>query len=187
MTETDDKLMLAARGLATEISPEHDLWPGIAAAISQPRRARRSPMWAQAAAAVLLIGASSLLTYVAVRNEASDAPPQVVEVATPMGLTFERAAFGGTDTLASVYGRAGGNVESTLDRELASLSPEAREDVQRNLAVIRQAISEIAAALEKEPDNVFLQDLLVEAYGNEFAMMNRVGSMAQRVIARKDI
>jgi hypothetical protein len=67
------------------------------------------------------------------------------------------------------------------------LSPEAREDVQRNLAVIRLAIDEIAAALEKEPDNVFLQALLVEAYSNEMALMNRIGNMAQRVMARRDI
>jgi len=29
--------------------------------------------------------------------------------------------------------------------------------------------------------------LFVEAYGNELAMMNRVGNMTQRVMARKDI
>lgn len=187
MTDTDDKLMRAARGLATEISPGRDLWPGIAAAIHEPRRARWAPWLAQAAAAVLLVGASSLLTYVAVRPDANDMPPQVVKVAMPVGLTFERAAFGGEDTLASVFGRASGNVGSQLDRELATLSPEAREDVQRNLAVIHQAIDEIAAALEKEPDNVFLQELLVATYGDELALMNRVGSMAQRVLARKDI
>jgi len=86
-----------------------------------------------------------------------------------------------------VYGRASGNVATELDRELASLSPEAREDVRRNLAVIHHAIDEIAAALEKEPDNVSLQELLVATYGREVALMNRVGSMAQRVLARKDI
>jgi hypothetical protein len=107
--------------------------------------------------------------------------------AVPEGLIFDRAAFGGEDTLAAVYGRAGGNIGSTLDRELKSLSPEAREDVERNLAVIRLAIEEIAAALEKEPDNVFLQELLVQAYSNEMALMHRVGNMAQRVTARKDI
>jgi hypothetical protein len=187
MTDTDDKLMQAARGLATEVSPGRDLWPSIAEAISRPRRSRRSPMLAQAAAAVLLVGASSLVTYVAVKYDAGDASPPVVTAAMSDGLSFDRTAFGGQDTLAAVYGRAGGKIGSTLDRELASLSPEAREDVQRNLAVIRLAIDEIAAALEKEPDNVFLQALLVEAYSNEMALMNRIGNMAQRVMARRDI
>jgi len=190
MTDRDDKLLRAARGLATDVSPERDLWPAIAASLTVPRAARKSrwsPLLAQAAAAILLVGASSLLTYVAVRHDGNDSPPQVVQAPTPVRLTFERVAFGGEDTLASVYGRASGNVGTQLDLELASLSPEAREDVQRNLAVIHQAIDEIAAALEKEPDNVFLQELLVAAYGHELALMNRVGGMAQRVLARKDI
>ncbi|MDH4126553.1 MAG: hypothetical protein OEW64_06690 [Gammaproteobacteria bacterium] len=187
MTDREDKLMRAARGLATGISPARDLWPGIEQAISAPRKSRWSPMLAQAAAAVLLVGASSLVTYVAVKYDAGDTPAQVMTAAAPQGLIFDRAAFGGEDTLAAVYGRAGGNIGSMLDRELASLSPEAREDVERNLAVIRRAIEEIATALEKEPDNVFLQELLVEAYSNELALMNRIGSMAQRVMARRDI
>lgn len=187
MTDTDDKLMRAARGLATEIAPERDLWPDIAEAISRPRKKRWSTPLAQAAAAVMLIGASSLFTYVAVKYDAGNAPPQVVQTVVPEGLNFERAAFGGQDTLASVYGRAGGTIGLDLDRELASLSPEAREDVQRNLAVIRLAIDDIAAALEKEPGNKFLQELLIETYSNQLALMSRIGSMAQRVTARSDI
>ncbi len=187
MTTTDDKLTMAASRLATEIPPEHDLWPGIAEAINKPRRSRWTPMFAQAAAVVLLVGASSMVTYSIVKYDAANTPPQVVQVVAPANLTFDRTAFGAEHTLASVYSRAGGDIGSSLDRELAKLSPEVREDVQRNLAVIRQAIDDIGAALEKEPDSVFLQDLLVEAYGNELALMNRVGNMTQRVMARKDI
>ena len=70
MTESnDDKLAAAAKRLATEISPERDLWPGIAEAIHTPRRSRWTPMFAQAAAIVLLIGASSAVTYVAVKGQ----------------------------------------------------------------------------------------------------------------------
>ena len=77
--------------------------------------------------------------------------------------------------------------ESNLDKELKNLSPEARADVERNLGVIRRAIDDISAALEEEPDNEFLQELLVQAYRNELALMNRVGNMTHRVMARKDI
>jgi len=110
----------------------------------------------------------------------------VVKV-VPTNMTFERAAFGNDHTLDSIYGRAAGNVEASLDREMRNLSAEAREDVKRNLAVIRQAIDDISLALEAEPNNEFLQDLLVQAYGNELALMNRVGNMTHRVMARKDI
>ena len=64
--KSDDKLMMAARGLATEVAPERDLWPGVEEAIQtqkQPQRSRMPPMLAQAAAVVMLIGASSMVTY----------------------------------------------------------------------------------------------------------------------------
>jgi cytochrome c biogenesis factor len=187
MNDLDDKLAMAARGLATEIVPQRDLWPGIEEAINRPKRSRWTPMLAQAAAVVLLVGASSMVTYVVVKYDDANTPPQTIVQLAPSNLVFEQAAFGPGHTLDALYGRAGGNVESNLDREIKKLSPEARDDINRNLAVMRQAIDNISAALEKEPNNVFLQELLVEAYGNELAMMNRVGTMTQRVMARKDI
>ena len=57
--DRNDELIAAASGLAKEISPERDLWPGIAEGIAAPKRSRWTPMLAQAAAVVLLIGASS--------------------------------------------------------------------------------------------------------------------------------
>jgi hypothetical protein len=193
MTEQDDKMTTEARKLATEISPSRDLWPGIEAAIkvqdAAPQQPRQTPWYAQAAAVFLLVGASSMVTYSVMKYSESNSTTEqepVVQV-VPTNMMFERAAFGGDHTLDSVYGRAAGNVQSNLDKELENLSPEARADVERNLAVIRKAIEDISVALEEEPDNEFLQELLVQAYRNELALMNRVGSMTQRVMARKDI
>jgi hypothetical protein len=189
MTEQDDKIAIAASQLATEIAPSRDLWPGIEEAIKAPRAPRQTPWYAQAAAVFLLVGASSMVTYSVVKYDESNTPKaQVQQVQiVPTNMIFERAAFGGEHTLESVYGRAAGGVESNLNRELANLSPEARADVQRNLAVIHQAIADISQALEHEPNNGFLQELLVAAYRNELTLMNRIGSMTQRVMARKDI
>ena len=193
MTEQDDKMALEARKLATEIAPQRDLWPGIEAAIKEPKEqslvGRQAPWYAQAAAVFLLVGASSMVTYSVMKYRDSNTPaePETVVQVVPTNMTFERAAFGGDHTLDSVYGRAAGNVQSNLDKELENLSPEARADVERNLAVIRKAINDISVALEEEPDNEFLQELLMQAYRNELALMNRVGNMTQRVMARKDI
>lgn len=186
MSEQADKMMVAAGQLATEIAPSRDLWPGIEAAITAPRVQRRTPWFAQAAAVFLLVGASSMVTYSVLKYDEASAPQTAVKV-IPTNMMFERTAFGGEHTLQSVYRRAAGNVESSLMRELANLSPEDREEVKRNLAVIRQAISDISQALEKEPNNAFLRDLLIETYRNELTLMNRIGSMTQRVMARKDI
>ena len=58
----DEKLMEAAERLSKEIRPERDLWPEIAATINAPAAKRWSPLFAQAAAVVLLVGASSAVT-----------------------------------------------------------------------------------------------------------------------------
>ncbi len=179
--ERDDKLIAAASALSTEISPENDLWPGIAKAIAQPKRSRWTPAFAQAAAVVLLIGASSGLTYFAVKDQ-----QRIVEV-VPTGLAFEQASFGGRYALGVEYQEARGDLAAQLDVELARLSPEAREEVELNLAMIRGAIEQINKALTDEPDNALLQELLVRTYREELAVMQRVGGLTQHVMSRKDI
>jgi hypothetical protein len=179
--ERDDKLIAAASSLATEISPEQDLWPGIARAIAQPKRSRRTPVFAQAAAVVLLIGASSGLTYFAVKDQ-----QRIIEV-VPSGLVFEQASFGGRYALGVDYQEARGDLAAQLDVELARLSPEAREEIELNLSMIRGAIAQINEALEDVPDNALLQELLVKAYREELALMQRIGGLTQHVMSRKDI
>lgn len=179
--EREDKLMQSAGELATAISPDRDLWPGIEQAIKRPQKSRWTPILAQAAAVVLLVGASSMVTYTLVKQE-----PQVIEVTRP-NLAAERAAFNNRTFLGEEYRLAHGSVYARLNRELDRLSPEARADVERNLAVIRQAIADINQALAQEPDSELLQELLAKAYREEVAMMQRVGTLAQQVVPRSDI
>ena len=179
--ERDDKLIAAAAGLAQEISPDKDLWPGIEAAISQPQRSRWTPMFAQAAAVVLLIGASSGLTYVTMKDRA----PAIRVV--PSNMVFEQASFGGRYSLGVEYQAAHGDLSARLETELARLSPEARNEVEDNLIIIRGAIAQINEALTGEPDNALLQELLLKAYQEELALMQRVGGLTQYVMSRTDI
>ena len=177
----DDKLIAAARKLATEVTPQRDLWPGIEDAIKQPKRSRWAPMLAQAAAVVLLVGASSFVTYIVVREQ-----PTVIQNGTPF-LNTETVAFAGRNSLGPAYKQARGDVVTSLDEKLKSLSPEARADVERNLAVIRQAIVDINEALNEEPDNKLLRELLADAYRDELVIMQRVDNLTRRVMARQDI
>jgi len=179
--EFDDKLDRTAQQLATEISPERDLWPGIAEAIAAPKRSRWTPMLAQAAAVVLLVGASSAVTYIATK----DSSGPVVSVAPE--LVFEQAAFGGNYHLGPGFQDARNSLRDDLDIELARLSDAAREDVQANLELIHQAIIEINKALEQEPDNVLLQQKLLQAYREELTLLRRVGGLTRDVLRRNDI
>ena len=179
--DRDDKLIAAASGLATGISPERDLWPGIEHAITTPKRSRWTPMLAQAAAVILLIGASSGITYFTMKEE-----PVVVQRYGPE-LQFERAAFGTEQTLGSVYRSAQGDYQKDLNKELERLSPEVRADIEKNLALIKEAIAEINLALEENPDSALLQELLIKSYREQHTLLRRVGALTQHVMVRKDI
>jgi len=178
--DRDDELIAAAGKLSAGISPARDLWPGIAAAIAQPRRSRWTPMLAQAAAVVLLIGASSGVTYLSLKGDVEQVPIVVPE------LQFERTAFGADYTLGSLYRSAQGDYQTTLDDELSRLSVEDRAEVEKNLALIRDAIAEINEALQANPDNVFLQELLLRSYREQHELKRHVGALSQHM-ARNDI
>jgi hypothetical protein len=182
--ERNDKMTTAARQLATEIRPQRDLWPDIELAITEtaPRRSRWTPMFAQAAAIVLLIGASSGLTYLAVKDD----QPVVIQQPTPE-YTFERVAFGSNYTLGDEYRETRADVVTRFEQELERLSPEERQDVEQSLAVIRGAIDDINAALQQDPDNTLLQDLLMKTYHEELNVMRKVGGVTQSVMSRRDI
>ncbi len=180
----DDKLARAARQLATEIEPQRDLWPGIERAITEPapRRSRWTPAFAQAAAIVLLVGASSGLTYLAMKDDAT----AVVQQVAPE-YAFERTAFGSSYTLGSDYLDTRADVAARFERELERLSPEERQDVEQSLEVIRGAIDDINLALQQDPDNALLQDLLMKTYHEELNVMRKVGGVTQSVMSRRDI
>ena len=184
----DDKLTTSARKLKREISPARDLWPGIESAISQPatanpRRSRWTPMFAQAAAVVLLIGASSGITYLAMQDDGSMVVPEIAAT----GLDVSQTAFGSHHTLNADYELARADLLEDLDIGLGKLAPEDRQDVVASLAVIRGAIDDINAALEEDPDNAYLQDLLIKTYREELNVMRKVGGVTQSVMLRGDI
>jgi len=178
--ELDDKLDRAARQLAMEVSPERDLWPEIATAIEPPRRSRWTPMLAQAAAVVLLVGASSFVTYIAVKD---DGPTVNIQPE----LIFEQASFGGSHNLGPGFQDARNGLRAELDAELDRLSPEARADIRANLDLIHSAIVDINAVLEEEPGNILLQQKLLQAYREELTLLRRVGGLTRDVMRRNDI
>jgi len=182
MTEqNDDKLAMAARQLATEISPDRDLWPEISRQIAAPPRRGWTPMLAQAAAVVLLIGASSALTYVAMQGQ-----QQPVTQVTP-NLLFEPASFGSRHNLGPGFQDARNALVAEFEVELDRLSPESRADVEANLEIARTAIVEINQALEQEPDNALLQEQLVRAYREELNLLRRISGLTRNVMMRNDI
>ncbi len=184
----DDELMAIAASLPTDITPERDLWPGIEQAIARPVRPADgvwNTVWAQAAAIVLLVAGSSGITYFAVKGDGGYRGPQIISSDN----LFESVSgdFGQQFTLGNDYLEARNELEGGLEDKLESLSPDAREDVIKNLNTIRVAIKEINESLAREPGNTLLQELLLSTYHEEMSLMVKVDGIANTAMRREDI
>lgn len=185
----DEEVMAMAAKLSTPVAPERDLWPGIEQVITAPvvrERTVWNTVWAQAAAVILLVGGSSGLTYMAMSGTDD---PTVPNVAATMPLVFEpvSGSFGSQYFLGPDYQDARRVVSTNLSDRLNDLEPEARAEVLANIETIRQAIEEINRALAEEPDNVLLQEMLIDTYRDELSVMKKVDSISNNAMYRRDI
>jgi len=186
----DDEWMAKAARLATDVKPGRDLWPGIEQAIRAPvieRRSMWNSVWAQAAAIVLLVGGSSGVTYLAMTGD--DGITEPGNSGPPTSLVFQpvSGSFGSQYYLGPDYIDARRVVTANFDERLQGLSPEAREEVLVNIETIRKAINEINVALAEDPDNVLLQELLIETYRDELDVMKKVSVISSYAMVRDDI
>lgn len=186
-TKFDDELARLAAALPQEVSPARDLWPAIEQAITNPAERAAVPwnsVWAQAAAVVLMVAASSGITYVAVKNDGASSP-----VVINSANVFETVSgkFGRQYTLGNEYIDAHSELQNELDKKLQFLTPEARVEVMKNLQTIRAAIKDINQALAAEPNNMLLKELLLSAYHGEISLMRKVDGIANSAMRRNDI
>jgi hypothetical protein len=100
---------------------------------------------------------------------------------------FEQTSFGANYNLGPGFQDARNSLRADLDAELTRLSPEARTNIQENLDLIHTAIADINVVLEKEPENVLLQQMLLRAYREELTLLSRVGGLTRNVAMRNDI
>ena len=174
----DERLDRALAGLPRELPPESDLWPGIAAKL-EPRRAPRR--WLPlAAAAVLLVVSSSLITARVVRRSATPAAPvaTVAPPATPDAGGVRPASFGPGHALDPEYAAARQHLAAMLAQRMDRLPSSARQKVEDNLAQLHRATDEINAALALQPGDALLEELLLNTYQDELAVLASVNQLA---------
>jgi hypothetical protein len=188
--EFDDEheIMARAAALPKDIAPGRDLWPGIERAIRAPAAPRRpawDTVWAKAASVLLLVGASSSITYLLMEQPVNPTSP----VADAPALIFQPTAgsFGAQYNLGPDYLDAHRNLAGSLDAKLAELPEETRAAVESNLETIHKAIDDINKALAEDPDNVLLQELLLNTYREELDLMITVDGAANAAMRRGDI
>ena len=160
--------------LPRDVEPGRDLWPSIEARL-EPRAGRRQGRWLWAAAAgVLLAVGSSLLTVSLMRREAPVVAQQAPTGGDPR---FATAAFGPGQALDPAYDKARRDLARTLSARIDRMPPEARQQLEKNLAEMRRASAEINAALELSPGDPLLEELLLNAYQDELAVLASVNQL----------
>jgi hypothetical protein len=193
MPGQDAKLDARLRDLPLETEPGRDLWPGIAARleskgapVAAPAR-RPAWMW-QAAAAVILVAGSSLLTASLLDRKApavqSASQPAVAPAASGHvpaiaadGAVALPAAFGPAGKLDNEYLAARQQLTQMLDERIAALPPSARAKLEFNLGEMRRAADEINAALAAQPGDPLLEELLLKTYQDELAVLSNVSEL----------
>jgi hypothetical protein len=195
--ELDAQLEARLRELPSDVEPGRDLWPGIAARLEQqvaapPQRVTRRPAWAwQAAAALVLVAGSSLLTASLLdrsppAGQSASQPSRAAPDRAQGGASVLPAAFGPTGRLDSEYLVAREQLTRMLEERIAVMPPSARAKLEFNLGEMRRAADEINAALAAQPGDPLLEELLLKTYQDELAVLSNVNQLTdslQRVPA----
>jgi hypothetical protein len=185
-----DPLDRALSQLPRDVPPARDLWQSIqsqiqAAPAAKPAR-RYFTHWYQMAAAVLLVIASSLTTFVMMRGEQGEQPMIASEAPLKPALTAMPASFAGQG-LGQSYAQARAALDKDFAARLAQLPAPTREKVERNLAQIRGAAHEIAETLAQHPNDPLLQELLLSTYQSELRVLADVSRMPPASATRVDL
>jgi len=176
----DERLDRALRSLPPGVEPQRDLWPDIAARLDRteqgfartaPRRAWR---W-QVAAAVVLVAASSLLTATLVSR--GKAVPLAQALVTGPGVRMMPAVFGPAHVPSPEYEAARRQLSKMLQQRMARMPPSARQKLEANLAEMQRAAAGINAALDQQPGDPLLEELLLNTYHDELAMLAVVNQL----------
>ena len=187
-----DPLDEALASLPEDVAPERDLWPQIRAEIAKtPIAAPASPVqsnWFRLAAAVLLVLATSFVTYYVTRQSMQqqvakniEAVPAPVTPVQPASFTF------GRERLGAGYMDARAELDKRFQERIASLPPATRMKVEKNLADLRHAADEISATLAEHPSDPLLQDLLMSTYQSELQLLANVSELPTAGSMRTDL
>ena len=179
-------LMNEVSALPTSIDPPKDAWAKIRAEITKADRSDvvQIRFWQRpiflAAAALLLIAGSSVVTAIAVNRRATsisgEKERQVAAVADTNSGPSSLAQF---TVVENDYLRAVNDLSATLESEQDSLSPETIAKLRASIKVIDSAILEARSALAADPANKTLIQMLAKSYEQKVDLLKRTTEMAR--------
>jgi hypothetical protein len=190
-----DPLDQALASLPEDVTPERDLWPQIRAEIAKtpivaPGSERRTQStWFRLAAAVVLMLATSYVTYYVTRQSMREQVAQTTPETVPgPQVSGQPASFSfGSDHLGAGYLNARAELDKRFQERLATLPAADRAKVEKNLADLRHAADEISATLQQHPSDPLLQDLLMSTYQSELQLLANVSDLPTAGSMRTDL
>ncbi len=171
-----ERLYAHVRRAPRSVEPPEDLWPALRArlattAVEQPRiPTTRHPLHRHLlgrrtlgalAAAALLVAAGTTLAR---RPHFAPAPVSVADSSTPP------QAHHDADVQSEAVER---QLLSDLELQRGRMRPETAAEVDANLRVIDSAITELQAALAREPGNGVVRDLLADSHARKTELLRQ--------------
>ena len=177
-TQEERALLEQASGLAREVPPERDLWPGIESAIAEEKpRSPARPRWYAPAALAASLLLALVIGYGAGRETLE--APTTVQTLTPAGnmTTAQVQPVSLVEAAGLLETRR--TMAAEIEAGLHRLPPDARSVVVDNLAAISAALDEIDAVLAEAPSSGLDSQLLMAMYVDQLALL---GSVRQLVL-----
>jgi hypothetical protein len=187
MTGRDERQVSSLRELPQAIEPARDLWPGIAARITEihaaapsvtganpipPRRSGARLRWLAAAAMVASVAVGVWIGRSLLPPVGHGAPaPQAMSTPPGYGAVTGASALDAAYVSDPRYARQRAALLRSLPARLAALPPPARAKVMASLAALKKAKEDLESALGKDPGNALLQELLVDTYQDEMRVL----------------
>jgi hypothetical protein len=183
--------------LPREIAPPADAWTRIKARIDVEQQAspaahasRERAFWQRpaflAAAAMLLVAGSSLVTALVMSRRAVTIPVRAVATAGSVRPTVSsRSTASGPSTLAEFtvvendYIATANDLAGRIESGRTQLSPETIAKLKESLRVIDGAILEARRALAADPANRTLIEMLSTSYEQKVDLLRRTAEMWQ--------
>lgn len=177
------KQIAAESRLLVDVAPERDLWPGILARIEAPvvsittgssRPARvRTPVWLSAAAALVVVTAG--VTYLVTTHLSGSAGG--VATGPPTAGSELRLAADAPSAPESAYVPEIARLRDIVLSRRAELDSATVAVIERNVAIIDEAIAESRAALARDPASLFLSDQLMNSLGKKVELLRTLAMM----------
>ena len=178
--EATRQLLAALHALPQGIAPERDLLPGIHQAIDREQvvalegwrsRSLWSMRWAVATAAVLLVMATAVITQVVAKKQ------QTRSVALPTAV-HNTLVSQQLNQLEGKYENAIAELQQLIEAQRSELAPSTLQLLEHNLRVIDAAIRESRAALQQDPANDLVNEMLWSAYEKKLELLRRVTTIS---------